>query len=181
MFEWMQSTWLAHWVDESAWGYPMLLTVHGLGMAVVVGLTAMTGLRILGFPAKVPLGAYKGTLPWLVWAFVGNFLSGVVLFIHDAVALSTNISFQIKVISLIVGVAVLWRMYSHVVIPAWKAETATGADETPEHPGMVVAPGGVVAWVMPRSGKALAVAAIAIWWLSVIVSGRLVAYLAAAA
>ncbi|HTK35327.1 MAG TPA: hypothetical protein VL358_08600 [Caulobacteraceae bacterium] len=181
MFEWMVSTGLAHWVDESPWAYPFLLTVHGLGMAVVVGLTAMTGLRILGFPAKIPLGAYRGTLPWLVWAFIGNFLSGLVLFVHDAVALAGNVSFQVKVASLVVGVAVLWRMYSHVVIPAWRAETATGAVETEARPGVVIDGSGVVAWVIPRSGKALAVVAILIWWLSVIVSGRLVAYLAAAA
>ena len=166
--QWLQSWWLTHWVDESPWAYPFLLTAHGLGMAVVVGLTAMTAVRILGFPAKVPLGAYDGTKTWLFWAFIVNFLSGLALFIHDAVALTTNISFQIKVVSLIIGVVVLVRMYSKVVTPASKAEQAAAATGTP------------VAYTLPRSAKAYAVAAIAIWWLSVIVSGRLVAYLAAA-
>lgn len=167
MFEWMQSTGLARWVDESPWAYPFLLTAHGLGMAVVVGLTAMVALRILGFPAKVPLGAYRGTQGWLVWAFVVNFLSGLVLFIHDAVALATNLSFQIKVASLIVGVVLLWALYGKIVTPAWKAETAGLAPDG----GYVVTP----------SAKIVAIVSILIWWLSVIVSGRLVAYLAAAA
>lgn len=168
MFEWMISTSLAHWVDESPWAYPFLLTAHGLGMAVVVGLTVMVGVRILGFPSKVPLGAYEGTRGWLFWAFVVNFLSGVVLFIHDAVALSTNLSFQIKVVSLIIGVVVLVRMFSKVVAPAARAEEAAGAS------------GSVPVYTLPKSAKAYAIASMLIWWLSVIVSGRLVAYLAAA-
>ena len=112
--------------------------------------------------------AYDGTKSWLFWAFMGNFLSGVALYIHDAVALSANLSFQIKVVSLIVGVVVLWRMYSKVVTPALRAEEAAAVSGEP------------VSYVMPGSAKAYAIAAILIWWLSVIVSGRLVAYLEAA-
>jgi hypothetical protein len=158
--EWLQSTAFAQWVDQSGWGYPLLLTLHGLGMAMVAGLTVVVGLRVLGFPAKVPLGAYRATLPFLIWGFVVNASTGVALFVHDAVQLFHNISYQAKMISIVVGLVVLWRLYATTVGPAAKAEAA-GAE-----------------FVLPRSAKPLAIAAILVWWLSVIVSGRLVAYLA---
>lgn len=160
MLEWMQNTAFSQWVDSSGWGYPLLLTLHGLGMAVVVGLTVVVGLRVLGFPARAPLGAYRGTLPYLVGGLVVNASTGVALFVHDAVSLFHNISYQIKMLSVAVGLFVLWRLFSRVVNPAAEAEAA----------GSVLVPS--------ARAKGLAVAAILIWWLSVITSGRLVAYLA---
>lgn len=166
MFEWLQGTGLATWINISSWAYPTFLTAHGLGMAVVVGLTAMIALRIIGFPAKAPLGAYRGLLPLLVGAFAVNAVSGALLFVSDAVALAANISFQIKMASVLLGLLVLWLIDRKVLAPAAAAEAAAAA--TGE-----AAP----AFAPPGSAKVMGVAAILIWWLSVIVSGRLVAYL----
>lgn len=172
LFGWLEATPLATWMNTTQWLYPTVLTAHGLGMAMVVGVTAVTGLRILGFPSAIPLGAYKQLLPYLLGAFAVNAISGLILFCPDATALAHNPSFQIKVASLILGVIVLWRTYATVINPAAAAEQAAERDSR----GAASAD-----FVLPRSAKALAIASILIWWLSVIVSGRLVAYLAKAA
>lgn len=163
MLAWLESTGLAMWIDVSAWAYPFLLTVHGLGMAVVVGLTAVISLRILGFPAKIPLGTYKALIPYTLVAFAFNAASGAALFVSDAQALAANVSFIVKMVSIALGLIVLWRINETVLKPFNAA--MVGGGETP---------------AMPGSAKALAIAAILIWWLSVLVSGRLVAYLSAA-
>jgi hypothetical protein len=169
--EWLQSTPLAMWVDLVAWVYPTILTVHGLGMAVVVGLTAVISLRVLGFPAKVPLGAYRRLTPLLWIAFAFNFGSGAILYIHDAVALTFNPSYQIKMASIVVGLVVIWRL-QRMLGQAATVDFAGASADAMEAPAVFVPTG---------RDKALALAAILIWWLSVIVSGRLVAYLAQAA
>jgi hypothetical protein len=179
MLSWLESTPLSMWIDTSAWAYPFLLTAHGLGMAVVVGVTAMVGLRVLGFPSSVPLGAYRGLMPYLVVAFIVNAASGGMLFVSDAIALAANVSFQIKMVSVVIGLVVLWRLHKTVLVPASEADAAAQA-AAPGPDGAAAlgsAPGGV--FLMPASAKPLAIAAILIWWLSVIVSGRLVAYLSA--
>lgn len=163
MLAWLDDSAFSNWIDISEWAYPLLLTVHGLGMAVVVGVTVMIGLRILGFPAKVPLGAYTELVPYGVVAFIFNALSGVALFVHDAVALASNVSFIIKMVSIVVGLVVLWRLHVTVLRP-FHAALVEGAEPPP----------------LPSSAKALAIASILIWWLSVLVSGRLVAYLSSA-
>lgn len=169
---WLENTPVGLWVDISPWAYPFLLTVHGLGMAVVVGLTVVIALRILGFPAKVPLGAYRSLLPILLVAFAFNAASGVILWVTDAMQLTTNTSFQIKMVSIVLGCIVLWRLNKVVLGPAARADAPPAADE---------AVGGVrVDAYAPTGGaRALAIGSVLIWWLSVIVSGRLVAYLGA--
>lgn len=164
---WLENTPIGVWVDISPWAYPFLLTVHGLGMAVVVGLTVVIALRILGFPAKVPLAAYRALLPLLLIAFAFNAASGVVLWITDAMQLTANPSFQIKMVSIVLGCIVLWSLNRVVLGPAARAGGA--------------APDGVLVdgYTPDGKAKALAIASVLIWWLSVIVSGRLVAYLAA--
>jgi predicted alpha/beta hydrolase family esterase len=40
------------WVASARFVYPTLLTAHGLGVAIVVGITVMIALRVLGFPGR---------------------------------------------------------------------------------------------------------------------------------
>ena len=55
MFLWLENTPVALWVSLSLWAYPMLLSVHIVGLAMVVGLFSMRDLRLLGlFPQLQP-------------------------------------------------------------------------------------------------------------------------------
>jgi len=48
VFEWLEETRLALWVGESLWGYPLLLSLHIVGLAMVAGIFTMLNLRLLG-------------------------------------------------------------------------------------------------------------------------------------
>jgi hypothetical protein len=176
MWNSLETSALGVWIDSSSWAYPALLTAHGLGMAVVVGLTVMVSLRVLGFPRSAPLSAYHATWPYLLAAFVVNAASGAALFVADAAALAANRSFQIKLVSIVIGCVIVWRLYATVTGPAARADDA---EFTPGPFGERLIDGSA-AFAVPGSARLLAAAAVLVWWLSVIVSGRLVAYLAAA-
>ena len=152
----------SQWMIVSPWAYPTFLTLHGLGMAFVVGLTVMIAIRILGFPEQLPLSAYARTIPLGIAAFVVNAISGTALFVADAVILWQNPSFQFKLVSIVVGLVVLWLMARGPLRKAAKVE-ATGES-----------------YRASSGDKAIAVMAILIWVAAVIVSGRLIAYLAPA-
>lgn len=162
MLEALASSDCAMWMVASPWAYPTFLTAHGLGMAFVVGLTLMICLRVLGFPAQVPLSPYRRTIALGVVAFAVNALSGLLLFAADAVTLWPNPSFQIKLVSIAIGLVLLWLLGRGPLRRAVAVE-AQG--------GQFVATGGE---------KVLALLAIAFWCGAVIVSGRLIAYLAPA-
>ena len=38
MFEWLEGTKVSMWVGESLWGYPIMLGMHAVGLAIVVGI-----------------------------------------------------------------------------------------------------------------------------------------------
>ena len=82
-FSWLQDTPLAHWVasDPSLLAYPTILTLHTVGMAIVVGTCVVMDLRLLGVAADgVPLRAFGGA-PKLVWTgFLINAATGIALF-----------------------------------------------------------------------------------------------------
>ncbi|MDP6653671.1 MAG: hypothetical protein QGF90_16445 [Gammaproteobacteria bacterium] len=47
MFAWLESTQVAQWVGLSLLAYPMLLSIHVVGLAMVVGLFSIRDLRPL--------------------------------------------------------------------------------------------------------------------------------------
>ena len=50
--EWLQGTWVGLLVAESLWGYPLLETIHSIGMAMLIGSLGLINLRVLGVQAR---------------------------------------------------------------------------------------------------------------------------------
>ena len=82
----MEATPLATWTRESPsiWAYPTVLTLHTVGLAIVVGLGSAVDLRLLGVARRVPLPSLLPAFRLILWGFVLNFATGVLLFIADA-------------------------------------------------------------------------------------------------
>lgn len=83
---WLQETDLARYVKEGPWGYPIVLSCHAVGMALLAGVVLMIDFRVLGFGPAVPL-QYLRRLNKLAFAgLVLNLISGLMLFVADAVS-----------------------------------------------------------------------------------------------
>jgi hypothetical protein len=75
------STWLRE--SPSVWAYPTVLTLHTLGLGVLVGANWMVDLRVLGVARAVPIGILSRAFP-IMWAgFWLNAISGVLLLVAD--------------------------------------------------------------------------------------------------
>jgi len=156
MFETLESTALAIWVGESLWGYPFMLGMHAVGLAIVVGIFLMLDLRILGFNKGV---AYASFLNLFNLAWVGlaiNTISGASLFTSQASVFVESAPFLIKISCVALGVvfAVLIRRELQAV--------GGGANEA------TVVPAGKI--------RLLAVASL-LCWIGAIFAGRLIAYM----
>ena len=75
------STWIRE--SESVWAFPTVLTVHTLGMMLLVGSAWVVDLRLLGVARTVPLGPLRPLFRIMWAAFWINFVTGVLLFIAD--------------------------------------------------------------------------------------------------
>lgn len=106
MFESLETTALAIWVGESLWGYPIVLALHAVGLAIVAGFFIMLDLHLLRVIRAVPLTAFLSmfTLTWI--GFVINALSGTALFTSQATTFAASTTFLIKISAVLAGVII---------------------------------------------------------------------------
>ena len=156
MFEWLENTTIALWVGESLWGYPIMLSLHALGLAIVVGIFIMRDLRLLGFFADISFDSLDGLIKFAWIGFVINAVSGASLFTSQATTFISNVPFLLK-ISMIFLAAIVASIIQNRMRDAVSSDDGSGelADKTLRN---------------------LAVVSIALW-VGAIISGRLVAYL----
>ena len=156
MFEWLENTGLARWVGESLWGYPIMLGLHVVGLAVVVGIFVMRDLRLLGAFDGIAYGSLAGVVR-LGWSgFAINALSGLALFTSQAATFVQSTPFLLKIGSIFLA----------AICAGILAHRARGEATTWDASG--IAP--------PGSVRAVAVVSLTLW-ISAIVAGRLIAYL----
>ena len=150
---WLESTRLSEWVLYSQWANPVLLSMHAVGMSLVVGCGLMTGARVLGFARVLPLTLFYRLL---VAAWIGvalNVTSGVLLFISNGHTYIANWTFQLKIL-LIIGAGLAARSM-------WRALAAQSLAKAGEAPS--------------RHARVAAFASI-VFWIGAIVAGRMIAY-----
>ena len=140
------STWLRE--SNSIWAYPTVLTLHTIGLALLVGANATLDLRVLGWGQALALADLRPLFRWMWIGFWVNALSGVVLLAADASTKAAAPMFLIKLGLVAVGVIVMAKQKREAFAPA--AAMTPGA-------------------------KPLAIAALTIWFVA-IAAGRLMAY-----
>ena len=108
MMEWLEGTLLATWTRESPsiWAYPTILTLHTVGLGIVVGANAILDIRLLGFASRIRIPALLPLFRIVLWAFLLNAATGVLLFMSDATTKSKQPVFYIKLT--LIGLA-LWN------------------------------------------------------------------------
>jgi hypothetical protein len=156
VFEWLEETRLALWVGESLWGYPLLLSLHIVGLAMVAGIFTMLNLRLLGILKEIEFSPLIGLfrLAWI--GLLINALSGFGLFSSQATTFVSNIPFLVKIAAILVGVVIATRILKIVRRDAGDWDAGKRAPD--------------------QSVRLLAVASL-LCWIVAIVGGRLIAYL----
>lgn len=154
MFTWLENTAVAIWVAESLYGYPFLLALHVVGLAVVVGIFLMRDLRLLGLFRTLDIAAFM-PLSRMAWAgFIVNAISGFMLFTSQATTFVNNTAFLLKISCIIAGMILAGIIQSRL-----RGELA-GAGSNP---------------ALSQSTKIIAFISLLVW-VSAIITGRLIAY-----
>jgi hypothetical protein len=152
---WLESTAYAQWILTGLNGWPIMLTSHAIGLAIVVGVVFVLDLRILGVYRQIPFTALHRfmAIAWL--GIVTNVISGFSLFMTQATVYVTSPPFLFKIACIALGIVNL--VYTQRLLlrdaASWDASGAAS-----------------------QQGRMLAGSSIALWSLAV-VTGRLIAYL----
>ena len=125
LFAWIESTALSQWVVGSLYAFPVILTLHAIGMGFAAGLGAMIALRILGVAPRVPLIELRRFLPVLWGGFWLNAASGVLLLIGYPTKAFTNPVFYLKLTLIGIAMALLRRLSRD----AWNERSRDAVDD----------------------------------------------------
>jgi hypothetical protein len=153
-FEWLEASRLSEWAQVSLIGYPLIITAHSIGLAIMVGIVFMLDLRLIGFFKGISYSSLSRILSVAWIGFVVNFISGLVLFTMEATRYVAFLPFLIKISCVLLGG--LLAAYQHRVITRDAASWNTNG--------------------VPVSVTAVAILSL-IFWAGAIVAGRLIAYL----
>jgi len=153
-FTWLESTGLALWIGESLWGYPLALTCHAIGMAVMVGLVAVVDLRIVGYFKSLSLVSMRKVLSVAWWGFLLNVVSGFSLFSSQATYFIVHKAFLVKLVAIILAAINAWMLHRMLRVNSTSCDTDS---------------------VISSKARMFAVSSLVLW-LTAILAGRLIAY-----
>ena len=155
-FDWLEHTGISLWVRGPSYlAFPLILTVHTIGMGFLAGTNWAIDLRILGVAPRVPVPVLEKFYPVIWIALAANFVSGVLLFLGYPYKAFTNPVFYVKLSFIALGIVLVLKIRNDVLrrVPGDSSDDGNFAIRA----------------------KRLAVAS-ALSWVGAIASGRLLAY-----
>lgn len=152
--DWIENFPLSIWVAQAPTllAYPGIITLHTIGMAMTVGPNAVVDLRILGVGSRVPLSALRGMFSVMVYGFVLNAVTGVLLFMAAASHTGVQKVFYVKLVLILLALIVAARTKTALY---GRGESAQAA---------------------PPEARTLAIVSLLLW-MAATTAGRLMAYL----
>ena len=154
VFRSLQDSAFTEWLlgSESIWTYPTVLTLHTIGMAILVGASFVVHLRILSVADGIPLRRLRQLYRFIWLGFIINLATGLVLFVTQAADRIVDPVFYVKIGSI---AGALW-------FGALVKRRAIDPASAPAVP--------------TRQSRSLSAASLGLWIVA-IVAGRLMAYL----
>jgi preprotein translocase subunit Sss1 len=155
MIDAIENSAYAVWVRESPsiFAYTSILSLHAIGLAIIVGINYLIALRMLGFVPGIPLPALRKLFPWMYLGFTINLFSGTSLFVAN---LSNDLGNWLFICKLI------FILFAMINLELTKTQVF-------DRPGTVGVDG------LPKNAKLFAWGAFILWGLAM-VAGRFTAY-----
>ena len=158
MLEWLQRTAVAVSIRDSLYTFPVLESIHVVGLALVFGTIAILDLRLLGVAStdRPVSRLVADLLKWTWAAFAVTALTGGLMFSTNALVYFHNTFFRAKMILLVLaGLNMLvFELTARKTIDRWDRASTT-----------------------PSSAKVVATISLVIW-IGVIVAGRVIGFTA---
>jgi uncharacterized membrane protein len=158
MLDWLQGTGLATGIRDSLFLFPLLESVHVIGLALVFGTIAIIDLRLLGMAStrRSFRRMSSDIMKWTWAAFAVTALTGGLMFITNAAVYFHNGYFRAKMALLVLAAinVLVFELTAGRTIQQW--------DQAPSAPPI---------------GRAVATVSLVVW-VGVIVAGRMIGFTA---
>ena len=154
IFRAIEATGLSVWIREadSYFSFWMILSVHAIGMGVLVGASVLIGLRVLGFAPDLPLAPLKRFYRFIWVGFWIQVASGILLLVAYPTKSLTNPLFYLKLTLIGLAVASMQMLRNRVFADSSLNEAT-----------------------MMARGRLFAIWSL-VFWVAAVTAGRLLAY-----
>jgi hypothetical protein len=154
--EWIAATRASVAMHESIWMFPIVESVHVLGLCLFLGIAVLWDLRLLGVTfGDVPaLDMNKVLMPWMWIGAVVMVLSGIAVYLNDPIRYYNNVFFRLKAVMLVLAVLNAWVFEIGIFrrIADWERDRRT-----------------------PVTARLAGVASLVLW-AAIVIAGRMIAY-----
>ena len=134
---------IGEFMRESRWAWPVLESLHFIGMSLLIGTIGVFDLRLMGFARRVPVAALHRLIPVGISGFVLNGVTGLCFICATPDQYIFNMAFRVKVTLIVVaGLNVLF-FYSRV----FRRLESLAADERPPFGARLAGVVSLSAWV----------------------------------
>src|SRR5689334_7507421 len=143
LFQHLQNSAFTEWFlgSDSIWTYPTVLTLHTVGMAILVGASFVIHLRVLQVAGAIPLRRLLPLYRFIWIGFAINLLSGLVLFVTEAADRVVDPVFYVKMGSIAAALCL-------GVIVKRRAINRQGAPEVTTGPSRAMAAVSLALWTI---------------------------------
>jgi hypothetical protein len=151
---WLESTFMNQWMVNLFWMFPLMETIHFIGLILLFGALLVVDGRILGMGRFINMKAAMAFIPVAIFAFALNLITGIFFVASQPAVYFGNMLFQWKMALIVIaGINALWFWFGeHKEL----CQLADGEDA-------------------PFRAKVIALVSLVIWVL-VIIGGRMIPY-----
>jgi hypothetical protein len=135
-------------------GFPTLIALHSVGMAVAVGLSLMVTLHLNQVFTGFNVQLIPRILSIAVWGFILNLITGLALFVSRGPEYIDSYIFLIKMLLVVISAIILFWLRQHLRLIKLTTEVS----------------------VTDRTAKIMSLFSTATWF-GAVIAGRLIAYL----
>ena len=118
VFRWIEASLLAEAIRQSAWLYPFIEIIHILGIVLVAGSAILFDIQLLSQKNRKPFIENRYLLSWSKRGLILAIPSGILLFTTNAIALSRDPIFGLKLLLLLLALINAWIFHIRVDLPA---------------------------------------------------------------
>jgi hypothetical protein len=118
-FHWCEAVWPGSWIKQATWVFAIVETIHIMVLAVLLGTVFVIDLRLLGVGMKrrSPATLARDLAPWTWTSIVLMVITGIMLYMSEAVRLSQSGPFFFKILFLLSAFVVQFTLIRTVTRP----------------------------------------------------------------
>ena len=116
-FQWCDDTIIGQAIRNSRVAFPIIENFHLFALTVLLGSLVVLCLRQFGLIYKTqPISEVALALrPWNLWGLAVMLVSGILLFLSEAMKCFSNTSFRVKMLFLFAALLFQFTVYSRIV------------------------------------------------------------------